>query len=136
LKFGEDEMGQFEKDMKLFAKVVTCSALRLSGIEKFHGGPFPKSITGDRSDIEVVGPKGSVPWNEVSRISQEEMKDLMIKVTNRLYSIMLDLERKEGSKAIEEFWRIGRVQTAKWDEPEYDEGVVGTIDPKTGKKYD
>jgi hypothetical protein len=46
-------------------------------------GIFPSSESGDFTDVKVVSPYGEIPWNQVGRISDAEMKELMITIVNR-----------------------------------------------------
>jgi hypothetical protein len=59
-------------------------------LEDLHAGITPTSKTGDYSDVKVISPFGEIPWNEVSRISDEEMKALMIGVVNRVFTFLID----------------------------------------------
>jgi hypothetical protein len=51
--------------------------------EDLHAGVTPDSQTGDYSDVKVVSPYGEIPWTELSRLSDQEMKAVMIDVVNR-----------------------------------------------------
>jgi hypothetical protein len=48
-----------------------------------HAGTYPVSSAGDYSDVKVVSPHGEVPWKGLSRLSNAEMKELMIDVVDR-----------------------------------------------------
>ena len=52
---------------------------------------FPSSNTGDYSDVKVISPFGEIAWIKLSRLSDEEMKTLMIDVVNHCYKFLLDL---------------------------------------------
>ncbi|UTC28894.1 hypothetical protein MARCHEWKA_03820 [Brevundimonas phage vB_BpoS-Marchewka] len=62
----------------------TC--VRNTFLEDLHAGITPSSKTGDYSDVKVVTPYGEIPWAEVSRISDVEMKRLMQEVVDKLYT--------------------------------------------------
>jgi hypothetical protein len=49
---------------------------RNSHIEEIHAGEQPESQTGDYSDVIVKTPTRDIPWTELSRITQGEMKRL------------------------------------------------------------
>ena len=49
---------------------------------------YPSSKTGDYSDVKVVSPFGEIPWKELSRLSDHEMKILMIDVVNHSYAFL------------------------------------------------
>ena len=72
------------------AKGMTVMCFRNTVIEDIHGGPAPVSHTGDFSDVVVVDANGErIPWNEVARIGQEEMRELTRKVVNMMYTCQL-----------------------------------------------
>src|SRR5438270_10444189 len=43
------------------------------------------------SDLFVKTPAGEIPWSKLSRLSDEEMKTLMIDVVNRTYLLLRTL---------------------------------------------
>jgi hypothetical protein len=51
-------------------------------------GGFPVSRTGDFSDVTVRTPDGDIPWTELSRTSDVEMKTFMIEVVDRVFTYM------------------------------------------------
>ena len=59
-------------------------------LEDLHAGISPGSVAGDYTDVKVVTPLGEIPWNQLSRISDAEMKELMIRVINRVFTFLLD----------------------------------------------
>lgn len=81
-----DEMTDDEKVLFTLALVEQC--VRNTSLEDLHAGLVPGSKTGDFSDMKVVTPFGEIPWTRVSRISDEEMKALMIEVTNRVFTFL------------------------------------------------
>lgn len=85
--FGED------KATEMLAKALALHAFR-NPLEQFHGGEPVRSKTGDYSDVKVVTPDGEFPWTEVSRISDEEMKILMMDVVSKLYTLLVGLDDK------------------------------------------
>ena len=64
-------------------KFVALECLRNSKLEDLHTGISPSSKTGDYSDVKIVTPYGEIPWTQVSRLNNDEMKELMIDVVNR-----------------------------------------------------
>lgn len=65
------------KDEDLAIVEVMVNGARNSDFfENLHSGKFPSSATGDYSDVKVVTPFGEIPWNKLSRISDEEMGPL------------------------------------------------------------
>ena len=59
-----------------FAKIITAACVRRGYLEKLHCGTTPVTRTGDYSDVKVIDAEGrEIPWNEVSRINQNENAD-------------------------------------------------------------
>jgi hypothetical protein len=54
-------------------------------LEDLHAGTSPSSASGDYSDVSVSSPYGVIPWPEVSRLNDDEMKRLVIDVVDRTY---------------------------------------------------
>lgn len=85
-------------------------------LEDYHSGTIPDSRTGDYSDVVVKSPFGEVPWRQLSRISDEEMKVLMKDAVDRTYQFLLTLfdERKRGELIL----RLAqRDPVSRWDDP-------------------
>ena len=57
-------------------------------LEEYHSGIVPDSQIGDYSDVLVKSQFGEVPWRELSRISDEEMKILMKESVAKTYRIL------------------------------------------------
>ena len=71
------------------ATVLAFHCVRNSSLEALHAGTFPSSKTGDYTDVKVVSPYGEIAWNQVGRISDEEMKPLMEEIVDRLYTFLV-----------------------------------------------
>ena len=105
-----------------FAKIMAAACVRNSYLEELHSGKTPVTRTGDYSDVKVIDADGRViPWDQVSRINQDEMKTLMIGVVNRIHTF---LARTLLSRTMDnEFWQaVNRTAvpwTKAWDEPKY-----------------
>jgi hypothetical protein len=67
------------------AKYLVLHCFRNSMLEDLHAGIAPSSAAGDYSDVTVQSPYGAIPWPELSRLNDEEMKGLMIDVVDRVY---------------------------------------------------
>jgi hypothetical protein len=67
------------------AKYMVLHCFRNSILEDLHAGISPSSAAGDYSDVTVSSPYGVIPWNNVSRFNDDEMKRLMIDVVDRAY---------------------------------------------------
>lgn len=64
--------------------------VRNSHLETLHAGQVPVTKTGDWTDVVVIDAEGNnIPWAEVSRIDDDEMRALMGDVVNRLYTFHL-----------------------------------------------
>ncbi len=106
-----DKKGSAEQ----LAKAIAVACVRNGYIEKLHEGKGPRSQTGDYSDVKVITPDREIPWTELSRFSDEEMKRLMKEVVNKLYTVLLHFDDKEFLNAL---LRWGNRYTQKWDKPE------------------
>ena len=71
------------------AKMLAFHGVRNSSLEALHAGTFPSSQTGDYTDVKVVSPYGEIAWNQVGRISDEEMQPLMEEIVDRLYTFLV-----------------------------------------------
>lgn len=97
------------------SKTLTAMCVRHTEIEDIHSGITPVTKTGDYSDVTVIDAGGQkIAWNDVSRISDDEMKVLMKKIVNRLYTFFIQGEDPRFSRQIEYFEQVSRI----WDEPE------------------
>jgi len=61
---------------------------RNTELENLHAGIGPSSKAGDYSDVKVISPYGEIPWTELSRLNDEEMKKLTIEVVNKTYTFL------------------------------------------------
>jgi hypothetical protein len=107
-EFGEDE------ETVLLAKAIALYAFR-EPLEGLHARDVPCSMSGDYSDVKVVSPYGEIPWNEVQRIADDEMKYLMAEVVSRLFTVLSDLDDKKFRGAL---MVLTDEATASWDKPE------------------
>ena len=104
-----------------FAKSLVVSCFRNTYLEDIHCGTFPSSKTGDYTDVKVVSPYGEISWNEVSRISNAEMKKLMKQAVNYVFTYMLH-QKEKG--ILETFLKFGKAYTFEWDEAEIDKDFL------------
>lgn len=102
---------------KLIAKMLTIHGYRNSPIEELHSGTFPTSKIGDFSDVKVVTPFGEIPWNELSRISDEEMKNLNKTICNQIYTLLTMMEGR-GLSSFMLAWGFD------WDDPILVHGMI------------
>jgi hypothetical protein len=88
-----------------------------NSLENLHAGIFPSSQAGDYSDVKVVTPYGEIPWTRLGRISDEEMKPLMIEIVNKTYTFLRYLEELAAESA----------QTQRWNRPKLDRDLMITV---------
>jgi hypothetical protein len=99
----------------ILAKAITAICVRNGYLEDLHSGITPSSKAGDYSDVKVVTPYGEIPWEKVSRISDEEMKRLMKGIVNQVYTFLC---RQDDPEFLNSFITMGTNYSARWDEPE------------------
>jgi hypothetical protein len=101
---------------KRLAKLMASHCFRNSILEDFHAGTVPSSRSADYSDVKVVTPHGEIRWNDLSRISDREMKVLMIDVVNRSYRFLSELfDSPYGDTVIEAL--KDRDPLPEWNDP-------------------
>jgi len=83
-----EEIQNNEVVRKRLAKAMARDCFRDTKLEDYHAGVFPSSKEGDYSDVKVVSPYGEIGWSKVSRLSDEEMKALMIDVVDHCYDFL------------------------------------------------
>lgn len=98
------------------AKYMALRCFRNTVLEDLHGGTPVESETGDYSDVTVQSPSGVIPWNEVSRISDAEMKVLMIDVVNCSYKFIHEFfDVEKGGQLLLEL--AEKDPAPQWDTP-------------------
>jgi hypothetical protein len=105
------------RDLARSATSLVETCVRNTGLEDFHAGIFPGSKTGDYSDVKVVTPYGEIPWTELSRISDEEMKRLMIEIVNRVFTYLSYPDELAKLSA----------SARKWNQPRLDSNLMKTV---------
>jgi len=85
-------------------------------LEDLHAGITPKSQAGDYTDVIVRSPYGEIPWPRLSRLSDEEMKTLIIDVVNKTYRALIVLfDDRLGGELIKILAQQDLVP--RWNEP-------------------
>lgn len=102
----------FEKVAKSLVEVCVRNAL-----EELHAGIFPSSQSGDYSDVKVVTPYGEIPWTRLSRISDPEMKLLIIEIVTKAYTFLRYMEDLAAESA----------QTRRWNRPKLDRDLMISV---------
>ncbi len=83
------------------AKHLVLKCFRNSVLEDLHAGIVPDSKAGDYTDVVVHSPFGEIQWNDLSRISDDEMKLLMQDVVNHTYHFIQELfDEKRGGELL------------------------------------
>ena len=113
---------EIEKRMAAdMAKIMTMICVRNTRLENLHAGIVPTSNTGDFSDVMVVDADGNkIPWTDVSHFDDNEMRELIREIVNRLYTFHLKGNDPYFRKVINKWAPIAQ----KWDEPEIDDFYV------------
>ena len=110
-------LAQNPQILKRLAKYMAQQCFRNTVLEDFHAGIIPYSEAGDYSDVVVNTPAGTIPWSKLSRLSDEEMKALMIDVVNRTYLLLRTLfDEDVGSYLIRTLSQQDLVP--RWHDPE------------------
>ena len=98
------------------AKYMVLHCFRNSMLEDLHAGISPSSAAGDYSDVTVSSPYGVIPWSAVSRLNDDEMKQLMIDVVNRAYRfIHMFFDEEAGSELLRLLTQHDPLP--RWNEP-------------------
>ena len=117
-----------EKEAALFAKLLVLLCTRNTFLEDLHTGIVPISKTGDYSDVKVIDGTGrEIPWTELSRLNDEEMKKLIKECVNKTYTFLLKAEDEDFRREVTDRQRSG-IRT--WDEPELDKGFIRAMKRK------
>ena len=72
----------------------------------------------------MVTPSGDIPWGNLSRISDSEMKALMIEVVDRVFTFLQHTEELAGGP-------LGGA--AQWDRPKLNEALMRTVRRRRGE---
>jgi hypothetical protein len=111
------ELTRNEVLRKRLAKVMALRCFRNTKLEDFHAGTFPNSETGDYSDVKVVSPYGEISWQRLGRLSDDEMRALMINVVNCCYAFLTELTSSKGDQIIDVLKE--RDAMPRWNDPEF-----------------
>lgn len=109
-------------EAETLARLFAQQGVRNTILEDFHSGQVPHSRAGDYSDVRVVTPDGDISWNQVSRLSDMEMRALMLNVERNLARLFLELRAAEREGRLGEMLQETRrelfsPQGISWDRP-------------------
>ncbi len=103
------------------ARIMAMLCMRNTQLETLHAGLGPITRTGDYSDVFVEDADGRrIPWSDVSRFDDAEMRELMQDIVNRLYTFHLEADDPKVRATIERWMGAA----SKWDEPEIDHRMI------------
>jgi len=105
-----------QETAKRLALGMAVLCVRNTCIEDIHAGIEPHSQAGDFSDARVVTQDGEIPWNKLSRIRDDEMREFTKQVVDRIYTVLL---RLDDPVFVERMDHYGRRTTKAWDAPMY-----------------
>jgi hypothetical protein len=97
------------------AKSLALLCVRNTFLEDLHAGICPSSRAGDYSDVKVVTPYGEIPWSNLSRLNDDEMRQLMKEVVNKIYTVLL---RSDDLEFVQRMDAYSRLMTRRWDAPQ------------------
>jgi hypothetical protein len=112
-----NEIASNEVLRKRLAKWMALRCFRNSKLEDLHAGVYPDSEAKDYSDVKVVSPFGEIAWEKLARLSDEEMRTLMIDVVNRCYALLGELSSSPGGGRIIATLKE-RDPLPRWNDPE------------------
>ena len=70
-------------------------------LDELNAGITPSSKTGDYSDVKVITPYGEIEWNRLSRISDKEMRSLMLSIEQAIEKTLYAYEKlQQEDKAV------------------------------------
>ena len=108
---------QERQDCADIARLMAMVCVRNSALENIHAGKSPVSKTGDYTDVTVVDAEGRrIPWPEASHFDDEEMRDLMREIVDRLYTFRVMGADPDFQAAVERWIPVA----LRWDEPKLD----------------
>lgn len=118
-------MNEHERQLTAsISKSMAVMCVRNTMIEDIHGGIEPVTRTGDFTDVVVIDADGRrIPWPEVSRIGNDEMRRLMREVVNRLYTFQAKADDPHFVRLMDR----ALAEAGRWDEPELDEIILSAI---------
>jgi hypothetical protein len=115
----DDALKAFITDPELqqrLAKYIVLKCFRNSVLEDLHAGKFPDTQSGTYTDVAVRTPFGEIPWNDLARFDNAEMKALMIDVVNKTYHLIQELfDEERGGELLLKL--TARDPAPEWDDP-------------------
>ena len=105
----------------LLIRTMALTCFRNSKLEDIHAGLTPVTKTGDYSDVTVIDADGRrIPWPDVSHIDDEQMRDLMRQVVDRLHTFTV----RSGAPGFLDCIAPWMDVASRWDEPKLVESFL------------
>ena len=109
--------GDEKRIAAMIAKTLAMMCVRNTGLEALHAGIVPVTHTGDYSDVRVIDADGrEIAWNDVSHLDDDQMRDLMREIVNRLYTFHVWIDDADFRATVEKWGAIAN----RWDDPDDD----------------
>ena len=103
------------------ARIMAMLCVRNTKLETLHSGLTPVTRNGDYSDVFVHDADGRrIPCTEISRIDEDDLRQLMQEIVNRLYTFHLEADDPKLQATIERWMGVATT----WDEPEIDPRMI------------
>lgn len=106
------------------AVAISLHCFRNSDLEDLHAGPDPASVTGDYADVMVRSADRDIPWSQVARISDDEMKALMIGVVDRVFTVLVAMEEND---ALLRLLTQSQREYEIWNKPKLKKGMYAAL---------
>ena len=114
-------------DFEVTATLIKTMALlcvRNTKLEDIHAGILPYTRTGDYSDVFVIDADGrKIPWPRVSHFDDDEMRELMREVVDRLYTFETLMKVPGFLDSIGIWMRLAK----RWDDPKLDDDLMAGL---------
>ena len=105
----------------LLIRTMVLVCVRNSKIEDIHAGLAPVTKTGDYSDVTVIDADGRrIPWPDVSHIDDEQMRDFMRQVVDRIHTFTTRASAPDFLDRIASWMDVA----SRWDEPKLIESFL------------
>jgi hypothetical protein len=99
---------------KRIALGMAVYCVRNTFLEDLHAGLSPCSATGGYANVRVVAPDREFPWEQLSRLDDNEMRVLMQEVVNKIYTALLRLDDPDFIAKLDSF---ATTYARNWNEP-------------------
>lgn len=118
--------------LKKEALKMAVACVRNTVIEEYHSGITPRSKTGNYSDVKVITPYGEIPWNDLSRISDDEMMVFNKEVVNLIFTYLQCLLNPHFDNQLkQEFMGYANAcYPNNWDESKIETSLINIFNRK------